>query len=115
MILQKMLGDEMDAQGLNDMESEAMCELGNIMVNACLSSIADNLHVLLESTVTCYQQHSSEEIVTVIQEDTHVDNVLVTHINLIIDGVALRGGKLLMLMNTDSNQAAADKIELFTM
>jgi chemotaxis protein CheC len=114
-ILQKMLGDEIDEQTLNDIESEAMRELGNIMVNACLSSIADNLHILLESTVTCYQQHSTQEIVTVIQEDSHIDNILVTQVNLMIGGVALSGCKLLTLLNTQSNQAAADKIELFTM
>ena len=111
-ILQKMLGDEMDAQGLNDIESEAMGELGNIMVNAGLSAIADSLHVLLESTVTCYKQYSNDTIVTLIQQESNVDSILVTHVNLMISGTALLGGKLIMLLNNEFNQEIAEKIEL---
>ena len=111
-ILQKMLGDEMDAQGLNDIESEAMGELGNIMVNAGLSAIADSLHVLLESTVTCYKQYSNDKIVTLIQQESNVDSILVTHVNLMISGNVLLGGKLIMLLNNDFNQEIAEKIEL---
>lgn len=111
-ILQKMLGDEMDAQGLNDIESEAMGELGNIMVNAGLSAIADSLHVLLESTVTCYKQYSNDTIVTLIQQENNVENILVTHVNLMISGNALLGGKLIMLLNNEFNQEIAEKIEL---
>ena len=111
-ILQKMLGDEMDAQGLNDIESEAMGELGNIMVNAGLSAIADSLHVLLESTVTCYKQYSNDTIVTLIQQENNVENILVTHVNLMISGNALLGGKLIMLLNNGFNQEIAEKIEL---
>ena len=111
-ILQKMLGDEMDAQGLNDIESEAMGELGNIMVNAGLSAIADSLHVLLESTVTCYKQYSNDKIVTLIQQENNVENILVTHVNLMISGNALLGGKLIMLLNNEFNQEIAEKIEL---
>jgi len=111
-ILQKMLGDEMDAQGLNDIESEAMGELGNIMVNAGLSAIADSLHVLLESTVTCYKQYSNDKIVTLIQRESNVDSILVTHVNLMISGTALLGGKLIMLLNNEFNQEIAEKIEL---
>lgn len=111
-ILQKVLGDEMDAQGLNDVESEAMCELGNIMVNACLSAIADDLHILLESTVTHYQQYSNDGVVALIMQDSHAEHVLVTQVNLMISGVSLHGCKLLMLMNTDSNQEIVEKIEL---
>jgi chemotaxis protein CheC len=111
-ILKKILGDEMDAQGLNDIESEAMGELGNIMVNAGLSAIADSLHVLLESTVTCYKQYSNDKIVTLIQQESNVDSILVTHVNLMISGNALLGGKLIMLLNNDFNQEIAEKIEL---
>jgi chemotaxis protein CheC len=111
-ILKKMLGDEMDAQGLNDIESEAMGELGNIMVNAGLSAIADSLHVLLESKVTCYKQYSNDKIVTLIQQESNVDSILVTHVNLMISGNALLGGKLIMLLNNDFNQEIAEKIEL---
>ena len=111
-ILKKMLGDEMDAQGLNDIESEAMGELGNIMVNAGLSAIADSLHVLLESTVTCYKQYSNDTIVTLIQQESNVDSILVTHVNLMISGNVLLGGKLIMLLNNDFNQEIAEKIEL---
>ena len=111
-ILKKILGDEMDAQGLNDIESEAMGELGNIMVNAGLSAIADSLHVLLESTVTCYKQYSNDKIVNLIQQESNVDSILVTHVNLMISGNALLGGKLIMLLNNDFNQEIAEKIEL---
>ena len=114
-ILQKMFGDGMDAQGLNDVESEAMGELGNIMVNAGLSAIADSLHVLLESTVTCYKQHSTETIVNLIQQASNIDRILVTQVNLMIGQSALLGGKLIMLLNNEFNQEIVEKIELSAM
>lgn len=110
-VLRKVIGDDMDAQGLSDVESEVMREMGNIMVNACLSAIADELHILLESTVTHYHQYTNNDIVTAIEQDTQVSNVLVTQVNLMIGGVPLEGSKLLMLVNAFSNQNVAEKIE----
>lgn len=110
-VLRKVLGEEMDAQGLSDVESEVMREMGNIMVNGCLSAIADQLHILLESTVTHYHQFENSDIVALIENDEQVSNVLVTQVNLMVSGVTLEGGKLFMLLNENSTQGIAEKID----
>ena len=43
-IVRNMMGAEIELDIVHEFENEAMCELGNIMINACLSSIADTLH-----------------------------------------------------------------------
>jgi chemotaxis protein CheC len=62
-ILQKMLGAEADAEMIQECENDAMCELGNIMINGYLSSIADFLHTPFESTLPTYRIESNANFI----------------------------------------------------
>ena len=59
-IVQNMMGEEMDIDMVREVEHEAMGELGNIMINAYLSSIADALHIPIESSLPRYAVKSCE-------------------------------------------------------
>jgi chemotaxis protein CheC len=43
-IVRLMVGPHMSIEELSEFEQEAMCEVGNIILNACMSSLADLPH-----------------------------------------------------------------------
>ncbi len=96
-IVQNIMGVEMDRDAVHEVESEAMCELGNIMIHACSSSMADALHISIESSLPCYTIQSCDDIVTTIQNHENQDFILVSHIDLVIKHRPIEA-KLLFLM-----------------
>lgn len=81
-ILQKMLGAEADADMIQECESDAMCELGNVVIIRYLSEIADFLHTPLESTLPIYHIESKEEFLNSVDTEKRF---IVSHIDLQIE------------------------------
>ncbi len=100
-IVQNMMGEEMDIDMVREVESEAMGELGNIMINAYLSSIADALHIPIESSLPRYTVKSREEIVDDIQQAEVNEFILASHIDLVVKEQSVEG-KLFLLTNSHS-------------
>jgi chemotaxis protein CheC len=81
-IVSHMLGDGIPPDELSEYEQEAMCEVGNIILNACISALADIFDVSIEGGLpehqfcdsntidfrSCYDQ----EIVLVLQVDMSI-------------------------------------------
>ena len=111
-IVENMIGMEMDRDAIREIENEAMCELGNIMINACLSSVADTLHISIESSLPHYVIQSRDEIVTTILHDKKQDFVLISSIDLVIEQCPIEG-KLLFLMNKSCLNNVIDEIHFF--
>lgn len=109
-IVQKMLGAEADIETVQECEGEAMCELGNIMMNAYLSSIADRLHMPIDSAVPCYTVKTQDDVAQYIKNDTKTDFVLASHVELDIEQNVIEG-KLLFLINSDSLAHITNKID----
>jgi chemotaxis protein CheC len=84
-IVRDMMGSQMSIEELAEFEQEAMCELGNIILNACLSAIADMLNLSLNSSLPSYAIGSPEELVSRIVIPAEQPFVLVLHINLTIE------------------------------
>lgn len=95
-IVNTMLGEEFDFDTLPEVESDVMGELGNIIMNACVSSIADKLQALIESALPRYCVLSAEEIVTQVKNQQHKNYALVSHFQLDIAHRPLEG-KLFLL------------------
>ena len=51
-IVRDMMGSQMAVEDLAEFEQEAMCELGNIILNACLSAMADMLGTHVQRLAT---------------------------------------------------------------
>lgn len=104
-IVNTMMGEAFDLESLSEVESDVMGELGNIMMNACVSSIADKLQALIESALPHYQVLTADEITTQIQNQPNNDYVLASHFELCIAQQVVEG-KLFLLIN----QATLDNI-----
>ena len=77
-IVRLMVGPHMSVEELSEFEQEAMCEIGNIILNACMSSLADFFHINFDSTLPLHRFGDVEAISIV------SDVVLILQVDMII-------------------------------
>ncbi len=53
-LVRHMLGDEVPLEQLTELEQEALLEVGNIILNACLGSLANQLHIPVQGSLPIY-------------------------------------------------------------
>ncbi|MBI5165140.1 MAG: chemotaxis protein CheX [Magnetospirillum sp.] len=53
-LVRAMLGDQLPLDQLTELEQEALLEVGNIILNACLASLASQLRLEVESSLPVY-------------------------------------------------------------
>ena len=111
-IVRDMMGSQMSIEELAEFEQEAMCELGNIILNACLSAMADMLHISLDSSLPDYRIASIEDIFKGLKSAEEQPYVLVLHIDLSIEKRHSEG-HLIFLLSSMSLKNLAQQIEQF--
>lgn len=110
-IVRDMMGSQMSIEDLAEFEQEAMCELGNIILNACLSAMADMLGISLNSSLPTYAMSSPDEITARLadkrdeesgeDDDNDGSYVLVLHIDLVLEKHHTEG-HLIFLLSSNS-------------
>ena len=85
-IVRLMVGDAMPLQELTEMEQEAMSEIGNIILNSCVGTLANIFSQELSGSLPAYHVGTSEEILTASGGQAssvvlmlHIDFILETH------------------------------------
>ncbi|CAK0762364.1 chemotaxis protein CheC [Gammaproteobacteria bacterium] len=111
-IVRDMMKSELSIEDLAEFEQEAMCELGNIVLNACLSAMADILNITLDSSLPTYSVDSSEAIVYQIICEEDQPFVLLLHINLEIEKHRSQG-YLIFLLSYSSLTELISRIDGF--
>lgn len=96
-IVSDMMGSRMSLEELAEFEHEAMCELGNIILNACLSAMADILNFSLESSLPDYTVSSADDILYRLKESSNQPYVMVLHIDLAIEKRQTAGNLVFLL------------------
>lgn len=84
-IVRDMMGSQLSVEELAEFEQEAMCELGNIILNACLSAMADILSLTFDSSLPVYSVDSSDMILQQFIVDADQPIMLILHIDLAIE------------------------------
>jgi len=84
-------GPELDIAGLDmtSLEHETLLEIGNILLNACLSSLADNLGLELHTDAP--RRVSGRGVATIDRLIDEMSEVLVAWINFSVKGHAVHG------------------------
>ena len=82
-IVRLMVGDAMPLQELTEMEQEAMSEIGNIILNACVGTLANLFDSELHGSLPVYHVGTSAEILSVCNEQGN-DVVLMLHIDFVL-------------------------------
>lgn len=111
-IVRDMMGSHVSVEELAEYEQEAMCELGNIILNSCLSAMADVLGLTLESSLPQYSVDTHDAILQKIVEKAIQPVMLALHIDLTIEKRQTQGC-LVFLLSTPSLQELLVYIERF--
>ncbi len=94
-IVRLMVGPHMSVEELSEFEQEAMCEVGNIILNACMSSLADIFHISFDSTLPLHRFGNAETMHIVHNDDERV--VLVLQVDMVISQQRIQGHILFLL------------------
>ena len=105
--------DELPLETITDMEQEALTEVGNIILNACLGSLANILKQNLIYGLPEYTQGDCSELLgSKDTEQQESDGLLLLHMDFILQQTNLNG-YLTLLMNVDSVNALSEQIDLY--
>ena len=94
-IVRLMVGPHMSIEELSEFEQEAMCEIGNIILNACMSSLADLFHIHFDSTLPLHRFGDPDSIQIVSEDEEHI--LLVLQVDMIISQQRIQGHILFLL------------------
>jgi chemotaxis protein CheC len=111
-IVRDMMGSHVSVNELAEYEQEAMCELGNIILNSCLSAMADVLGLTLNSSLPQYAVDTHDTILQGIVDRTNQPVMLALHIDLTIEKRQTQGC-LVFLLSTASMQELLVYIDRF--
>jgi len=111
-IVHDMMGSQVGIEDVAEFEQEAMCELGNIILNACLSSMADVLDLTLDSSLPVYSVGETDAILRQIVSEANQPVMLVLHIDLAIVKRHSQG-YLVFLLSSSSLQKLLTHIDRF--
>ena len=87
-IVRLMVGESVPLKELTDMEQEAMSEIGNIILNSCVGTLANILCQELRGSLPEYHVGTSDQILRASGADSDTV-VLMLHIDFILDLTAL--------------------------
>ena len=111
-IVRDMMGSQISLEDLAEFEQEAMCELGNIILNACLSAMADLLNIPLNCSLPDYTVATVEEIFQRVGTSEEEPYLLLLHIDLAIEKRHSEGHLIFVLSSTSLRELVA-QIEHF--
>ena len=89
-VVSKMLGGSLSKEMLIEMQQEALSEIGNIVLNACIGSIAQTLGDSFEMDLPAYKMDTVEQIL--LNDDRKsIDTVMFIHIEMTLSESDITG------------------------
>ncbi|MDX8385658.1 MAG: response regulator [Gallionella sp.] len=107
-VVRRMLGEHIGIGDLGEMEQEALSEIGNIILNSCVSAMSDSLQSSFQSTLPTFHRGTIDNVL--ISKEHFV--LIMLHINFAIPSDDI-DGNLIFLMSTASFNGLAAKIDRF--
>jgi chemotaxis protein CheC len=109
-IVSNMLDPEMTPEELSEFEQEAMCEIGNIILNACISALADEFGVQFQGGLPMHYFCDNNSLP--ILGDPESQRILVLQINLVMRQQRIQG-HLLFLLSVSSLKSLIDCVDSY--
>ena len=94
-IVAHMLGEQVPPEQLSELEQEAMCEVGNIILNACISALADLFKVEFDGGLPRHQFADTRLLDLFGDDPEHM--ILVVQVDLTISKERVNGHMLFLL------------------
>jgi chemotaxis protein CheC len=89
-IVRLMVGESVPLKELTEMEQEAMCEIGNIILNSCVGTLANIFQRELRGSLPQYHVGTSDEILTANGSPSDAV-VLMLHIDFVLEKHQIHG------------------------
>lgn len=89
-MVNKLLGGSLPKEVLADMQQEALSEIGNIVLNACIGSIAQMLGSHFEVALPIYRLDTAKQILLT-DERKSLDTVMFIHIEMSLSESEISG------------------------
>lgn len=108
-VVRLMVGDLVSHENLSELEQEAVCEVGNILLNACMSTLAQVLGVSLHTSLPHYLSGAADRLFG----DTipiSSDGVMMIHITLTIERREIQA-YLAFVLDAAANQTLLDSLD----
>jgi chemotaxis protein CheC len=109
-LVRSMLGDCVPMDSLTELEQEALLEVGNVILNACLGSLANQLGLAIESSLPIYLRGRGARILDSKHPDTELVMFLQVDFSLTAKGVQ---GYLAFVMDIVSARHFADAVSAY--
>lgn len=110
-ILSNMLDPDLTPEEVSEFEQEAMCEIGNVILNACMSALADEFGIELHGGLPEHYLSDTDSLPLFVDgNDEHL--VLLLQIQLTMRQRLVQG-HLVFLLSVGSLQALRDCLEAY--
>ncbi|CUW37509.1 Putative inhibitor of MCP methylation, CheC-like [Magnetospirillum sp. XM-1] len=109
-LVRSMLGDTVSMDSLTELEQEALLEVGNVILNACLGSLANQLGLAIESSLPIYLRGRGAQILATKHPDTELVMFLQVDFSLAAKGVK---GYLAFVMDIVSARQFSDAVSAY--
>ncbi|RZJ02060.1 MAG: chemotaxis protein CheX [Brevundimonas sp.] len=103
-LVRAVTGDELDHEGVLEIEDEALSETGNIVLYGCLASMANMLRRPLDMSLPQVVRGDGQVLFELAEHDAEDGVVLFLYINFSVSGRDIRG-YIAMLMDLPSIEA----------
>lgn len=111
-LVRAVTGGELSAQEVVEMESEALCETGNVILNACLATMANMLRRSLTMTIPEVLRGDSASLFDVRDDSPNEGLVLFLYIDFAVRSRDIRG-YIAMIMDLPSLETLKDLLGEF--
>ncbi len=88
-LVRLMVGESIPLEQLTEMEQEAMSEIGNIILNSCMGTMADILSTEMQGSLPEYHIGTSEQLLVLLSREADV--VLILRIDFILEKLRIDG------------------------
>ena len=110
-IVRLMVGESVPLKQLTDMEQEAMSEIGNIILNSCMGTLANIFDQELSGSLPAYHLGTSEEILAA--SGSAADAVvLMLHIDFILEAHQIHG-YVAFILDLSALHDLQDQVDLY--
>ncbi|MBV5324381.1 MAG: chemotaxis protein CheC [Rhodospirillaceae bacterium] len=109
-LVRSLLGSTVPLDSLTELEQEALLEIGNIILNACLGSLANQLGISIESSLPAYLRGKGARILDSKHPDTELVMFLQVDFTLTTKGVR---GYLAFVMDITSARHFSEAVETY--
>ncbi|WP_207462756.1 chemotaxis protein CheX [Azospirillum sp. SYSU D00513] len=100
-LVQAIVGDGMSLEDIAELAEEAMTEVGNIILNSCLSGMANMLGCRIEATLPSCYQGTGEQIFRRTIRDSHDGSILFMSIDFSIRNRDV-GGYIVLILDLNA-------------